>query len=65
MVEVECPDCGEMAQPSEIEEIDDEPEMTVARRSNGFSGNVTSLLELGGFGYAVEMPCGCKIYTVN
>lgn len=64
-VKVTCPDCGETCSSEEIERIDDEPDVAVARRTTGFSGNVTSLNELGHFGFMVELPCGCQVFTVN
>jgi hypothetical protein len=59
-----CPDCGEEHQCGSEERIED-PDTTVARRSTGFSGDITSLLEMSGHAYQVELPCGCRIITVN
>jgi hypothetical protein len=64
-VKFTCPDCGEEHQPGSEERIG-EPSLTVARRSTGFSGNITSLNDMNGsFAYLVELPCGCRIITVN
>lgn len=63
--DVECPDCGETVEGTEIQKIDGQPDVTVARRYTGFDGSVTSLREMGNFGYMVELPCGCRVYTVN
>lgn len=65
MVEVTCPDCGATCTPEEIERLDEDPPITVARRQQGFSGTITSLLEMESFAYVAELPCGCKILTVK
>jgi hypothetical protein len=60
-----CPDCGE-EHPAGSEERIGEPDTTVARRSTGFSGGITSLNDMNGsFAFVVELPCGCRIITVN
>lgn len=60
-----CPDCGEEHPCGSGEKIG-EPSLTVARKSTGFSGGITSLNELNGsFAHLVELPCGCRIITVN
>lgn len=63
---VECPDCGETVDGRLAEKKKDaDPGVTVARRQTNFAGDITSLTELGHFGYIVELPCGCEVYTVN
>ena len=60
-----CPDCGE-EHPAGSEERIGEPDQTVARRSTGFSGEITSLNDMSGsFAFLVRLPCGCEIITVN
>lgn len=60
-----CPDCGAEHAAGSEERIG-EPDTTVARRSTGFSGDITSLNDMSGsFAYVVELPCGCQIITVN
>lgn len=66
MFDVECPDCGETVEGMDIEKLPDaDPDVTVARRQTAFDGSVTSLREMGNFGYMVELPCGCRVFTVN
>lgn len=61
-----CPNCGEKHPcGSEERKPDRSAGIPVARRSTGFSGGITSLHELSGHGFVVELPCGCEIYTVN
>lgn len=66
MFDVECPNCGETVEGTDIEKNKgSEPGVVVARRQTAFDGSITSLLNLGNFGYMVELPCGCDVYTVN
>jgi len=63
--DVECPSCGQTVEGTAIERTGEDPPVTVARRQTGFSGDVTSLIEMGNFAYMVELPCGCEVLTVN
>jgi len=64
--DVECPSCGSTVEGTDIERKVDAPEdVTVARRQTAFDGSVTSLTEMSHFAYWVELPCGCRVLTVN
>lgn len=68
MVVVTCPSCGTECKPAEVERTGrkgPDLDVTVARRSTGFGGDVLSLTELESFAYEVELPCGCTVITVN
>lgn len=62
---IDCPDCGETVDGRLAERVEKEPEVVVARRGTNFAGDITSLTPLGNFGYMIELPCGCRVYTVN
>lgn len=63
---ITCPSCGEEVNMYDIEQRKDRDlPVTVARRQTGFSGNITSLLEMKSFAYMIELPCGCEVLTVN
>lgn len=57
---VECPVCGEEAEPAEIDLW--EPEIPVYKRSTGFTGDVTGLTKQ--HTRVATFPCGHNVKTV-